>query len=705
MINMSNRLKNELSPYLIQHSENPVDWFPWSDEAFEKSKVEDKPIFLSIGYSTCHWCHVMEKESFEDEEVADLMNQTFVNIKVDREERPDIDNIYMDVCQVLTGSGGWPLTIIMTPEKIPFFAGTYFPKRSITGRIGMIDLINRVRELWQNNRDLIYKTSDEIIQILRREVKTNSDFSFDSIISDAIETLHSSYDRQFGGFGVAPKFPIPHQLLFLLQYSYFTDDKYSLEIVKNTLYKMRLGGIFDQIGYGFHRYSTDRQWIVPHFEKMLYDQALMTHAFVDAFLMTKDVFFKLSAEQILEYVQTKLYSDEGAFYSGEDADSEGVEGKFYVWEKAELNSISNLDSEFISKVYNISENGNFTEEHGHLNNKKNILYLIKNFPELASEFNISAEDFSDKLNYNNSLLFDYRESRIHPFKDDKVLTDWNGLMITAFAKAGRIFNNQKYIDIAKNSVEFTLSNLTYHIENKDINTIYLYHRYRKNQAGIDGNLDDYAFFVFGLLELFKSSSDVKYLELAVDFTKTMLNLFEDNVSGGFYFTSERQEDLIIRKKIIYDGAIPSGNSVALNNLVTLFHLTGEKIFIDSAGKMINFFAGEVVKAPSAYSFFLFGLQNYFRGTVNILINGDKENQITRGFLDVINNTYIPNLTLICLNKQNQNELKQLSEYTEYINFEPDKPAVYFCHNFQCSLPVYTIEELKMALEGNQINFQ
>lgn len=695
---MSNRLKNELSPYLIQHSENPVDWFPWSNEAFEKSIKEDKPIFLSIGYSTCHWCHVMEKESFEDKEVAELMNKVFVNIKVDREERPDIDNIYMEVCQMLTGSGGWPLTVIMTPEKIPFFAGTYFPKHSMHGRIGMIDLINRIQELWNTNRELIYNTSNEILKNLQTEKKTDANFNIDKIITSAIDSLHSSYDRQFGGFGYSPKFPIPHQLLFLIDYSISNNDRFSLEIVKNTLYKMRLGGIFDQIGFAFHRYSTDRRWLVPHFEKMLYDQALLVHAYLNAYLVTNDNLFKLSAEQTLEYVTAKLTSFDGGFYSGEDADSEGIEGKFYLWNKEELTNIPDLDMDFIAEIYNISETGNFIAEHGQRTNNSNILHLTKSFSDLAKEFDLSQDEFLKKLNLQNKLMYDYREKRIHPFKDDKILTDWNGLMISAFAQAGRILNNKHYLDIAKKSVEFTLNKMTYSSNYNEYSTIYLYHRFRNNQAGIEGNLDDYAFFVNGLLELYRACLDLKYLKLAIEFTKTMINLFEDKENGGFYFTTYSQDDLILRKKIIYDGAIPSGNSFALNNLISLYHLTGNQDFMNSAVRLINFFGSEISKTPSAYTFFLKGMLCYINGTVDIILAGDINEPIAKEFIEIINNYYIPNLTLLNINKQNELEMKSLSHFTERIEINSEKPAVYFCNNFKCSLPIFTVEELKNALD-------
>lgn len=696
---MSNRLKKELSPYLLQHSENPVDWYPWSEEAFEKAMREDKPIFLSIGYSTCHWCHVMEKESFEDKEVAELMNNSFVSIKVDREERPDIDNIYMEVCQMLTGSGGWPLTVIMTPDKIPFFAGTYFPKHSFSNRIGMIDLINRVQELWTNNRILITQTANEIVENLKRETESNYNFNSDQIIIEAINHLHSSYDRQFGGFGYSPKFPIPHQLLFLMVYHYRNKDKYSLDIVKNTLVKMRLGGIYDQIGYGFHRYSTDNRWLVPHFEKMLYDQALLVHSYLDLYNITKDDFFKMTAEQTLEYVQTKLTSGQGGFFSGEDADSEGVEGKFYVWTADELRSILNDDDyDFVCMVYNILENGNFSAEQGQNNTNANILNINIQFTELSKELNLSLDEFFKKLISVNKSLYEHREKRTHPFKDDKILTDWNGLMISAFAKAGRIFNNYNYIEVSKKAVEFILNNLTYSIDKYDDNGKYLFHRFRNNQAGIKANLDDYTFLVFGLIELYKATLEFEYLKLANDFTEKMIDLFEDKDNGGFYFTSEEQNDLILRKKIIYDGALPSGNSVALHNLINLYHLTGRQDFINIASKTINLFGGEINKSPSAYTFFLQGLDLFINGTIDIIIVGDTENPKIKDYLHIFNQSYLPNLTMLLINESNEKEIKKLSKFTVNIPIVAEKPTVYFCNNFQCSLPIYSVEELKFALE-------
>ncbi|MEN3037834.1 MAG: thioredoxin domain-containing protein, partial [Candidatus Kryptonium sp.] len=508
-----NRLINEKSPYLLQHAENPVDWYPWCDEAFEKAKVEDKPIFLSIGYSTCHWCHVMEKESFEDEEVAKILNENFVSIKVDREERPDIDSVYMSVCQAMTGHGGWPLTIIMTPDKKPFFAGTYIPKHSRFGRIGLIDLLQRVSHLWKENKEKLLSLADEITTDLKQAFSQSivNDTIDESVLSLAYDQLKSQFDPEYGGFGKAPKFPIPHNLMFLLRYWRKTGNPKALEMVEQTLNSMYLGGIYDHIGFGFHRYSTDRYWLLPHFEKMLYDQALLLIAYLETYQATQNQKYARICNEISSYVLRNLTNPNGGFFSAEDADSEGEEGKFYLWEFNELKEILNQEEfNFVVGKFNIQIDGNYYDEVRKSKTGKNIFYLTEH---LSNENITKWETIRQKL-------FKYREQRIHPLKDDKILTDWNGLMICAFARAYSVLRNENYLNIAKNSADFILKNLL-----KDGK---LLHRFRDGEAKINAYLDDYAFLIWGLIELYEASFETKYLRNAIVLTEKMIQLFWDD---------------------------------------------------------------------------------------------------------------------------------------------------------------------------------
>ncbi|MHA2182914.1 MAG: thioredoxin domain-containing protein, partial [Promethearchaeota archaeon] len=535
---------NEKSPYLQQHANNPVNWHPWGNDAFDKAQKEDKPIFLSIGYSTCHWCHVMAHESFEDDEVAELMNDVFISIKVDREERPDIDKIYMTVCQMMTGSGGWPLTIIMTPDKKPFFSGTYFPKTTRFGRIGLIDLINRIKNLWDNQRSELIDSANQVTFNLRNIDQESPGEKFNEFsLKRTYEMLSKQYDKLNGGFGIRPKFPTPHNLIFLLRYWKRTGEEKALEMVENTLQAMRNGGIYDHIGFGFHRYSTDSSWLVPHFEKMLYDQALIAIAYIEAYQATKNSEYKKTAQDIFTYVIRDMLSPDGGFFSAEDADSEGEEGKFYVWSKNELEDILEKEEySLISSVFNIEESGNYLEEAVGKKTGNNILHL-KDSPE---------KNIPDKLEGIRKKIFNVREKRVHPHKDDKILTDWNGLMITALAKGAVAFQNENYLNIAKKAVDFILLNL--YNSNKD-----LLHRYKDGVSEINGYLTDYSFLIWGLIELYEATFDIFYLKTAIELHQNQIEKFWDNSIGGFYFTATDSEELLTRQKEIYDGAIPSGN--------------------------------------------------------------------------------------------------------------------------------------------------
>jgi uncharacterized protein len=693
-----NKLAQEKSPYLIQHADNPVDWYPWGDEAFEKAKLEGKPVFLSIGYSTCHWCHVMAHESFEDERVALLMNDAFVSIKVDREERPDIDGIYMTVCQMVTGSGGWPLTIIMTPDKKPFFAGTYFPKSNRYGRAGMLEIIPQIKDYWLNKREEIIKTSDEILSVLSKSsiTKTGNNLTED-ILHKAFNDFKSRFDEKHGGFGDAPKFPTPHNILFLLRYWKRTANNEALEMVIKTLTEMRNGGIYDQIGYGFHRYSTDERWLVPHFEKMLYDQALLILAYTEAYQVTNNELFKRTSEEIIEYVLRDLTSPDGGFYSAEDADSEGEEGKFYFWDVDELRKILGDDAELIIKVFNCERGGNLSsgqavriaptngDAHG-----RNILHLKKSFTELIRESGIPEKELQYKIKSAREKLFQVREKRVHPYKDDKVLTDWNGLMISALSKAAQVFNEKKYSDAAEKAIGFIEKRLLPQKEK-------LLHRYRDGEAGLQAHIDDYSFLISGLLDLYEAKFKIEYLKLALHLQNIQVSNFWDDENGGFFFTGNDSEGLLIRQKEIYDGAIPSGNSISLLNLIRLGRITGNSEFEKRAEKLVKTFSLQVSNSPTAFTQFLNGVDYALGPAKEIVIVGDINDTETQKMLSLINKKYIPNKVIMFKNPVKP-EICEIAEFTKAQNRVGDKTTIYVCEDYNCKMPVTDLEALKELLK-------
>mgnify|MGYP001115733235 CR=1 FL=1 len=662
MKNKPNRLITEKSPYLLQHAYNPVDWYPWCKEAFKKAIEEDKPIFLSIGYSACHWCHVMEKESFEDEEVAKILNENFVSIKVDREERPDIDSVYMNVCLMFNGSGGWPLTIIMTPDKKPFFAGTYFPKHSKPGRIGLIDLLTNVANYWKNNKEDLIQRSEKVVEYLKNDLKGEREEISKDIVDKCYIDLKSRFDEEYGGFSIKPKFPTPHNIMFLLRYYYHNKELDALEMAEKTLLNMRLGGMYDHIGFGFHRYSTDREWILPHFEKMLYDQAMLTMAYTEAYQLTKKDLYKKTAQETITYVLRDMRSEDGVFYSSEDADSEGEEGKFYTWTLEELKELLNdQELDLIINLFNIRPEGNYLEEAtGHLTGR-NILYLKKPLSETSK-----VEEIRKKL-------FNVREKRVKPLKDDKILTDWNGLMIAALAKAGKGFENLNYIEKAKTAVDF-ISNTMF---KKDT----LYHLYKDGEVKIEGLLDDYAFFIWGLIELYEADGDVKHLELALKLANIMIDKFYDFENGGFFLSPKNFQDVIVRPKEAFDGAIPSGNSVSAYNLYRLYLMTGNQKYMDIAIKTFEAFGKDIKRLPSYHTMFSIGLMLVFYPTSEVVISGKECDQI----LTAINSQFIPNKVLLFLNEQYEKEIKRLVSYTKEIDVN-EECSIFVCKNFSCNLP-------------------
>jgi hypothetical protein len=583
------------------------------------ARDKDLPVFVSIGYSTCHWCHVMERESFEDQEVAQALNRSFISIKVDREERPDIDQIYMNACQMISGRGGWPLTVVMTPDKRPFFAATYIPKHGRFGQAGLLDLLAEISRLWQHDREKITNSARQVTDNMQRLHQNLPETRLDaSTLQAAFQSLGQRYDSEHGGFGQAPKFPAPHNLLFLLRYWQRSGTPEALNMVDTTLKAMRQGGIFDHLGYGFHRYSTDRSWLVPHFEKMLYDQAMLIMALAEAYEHTRDPLYAQVIEETAGYVFHDMTDASGAFYSAEDADSEGVEGKFYVWTEQEIDKLlSPEEARLAKKVFGLTPDGNFKDEATGRRTGANILHLRLPLEQAAESLGLSPENLSSQLETVRSKLLTARNQRVRPLLDDKVLTDWNGLMIAALAQAGRILGNDEYTQAAKRAAQFILENM--YQDGR------LLHRYRDGQAAIAGMLDDYAFFIQGLIELHTATAERQHLESALDLTHACLHHFWDP-NGGFYLTPDDGEELLTRPKEVTDGAIPSGNSVFLSNLLRLGQLTDNAELTQKANELITAFSGTVAEIPAGCTFFLCGLDMALQPSGQ---EGDKGSQETQ----------------------------------------------------------------------------
>lgn len=691
-----NFLINEKSPYLLQHAYNPVKWYPWGEIAFERSRTENKPIFLSIGYSTCHWCHVMEKESFEDPDVAKLMNETFVCIKVDREERPDIDNIYMAVCQAITGRGGWPLTIFMTPAKEPFFAATYIPKKGRFGSAGMLDIIPHIAELWAQQQEDILQSARQLRTALSPEMSHGSAQGIaielnEKTLNRAYAQFFSAFDRQEGGFGKAPKFPTPHNLTFLLRYWYSTGNTEALQIVIKTLDSMHMGGIYDHLGFGFHRYSTDSKWLVPHFEKMLYDQAMLIMAYTEAFQAIGIEQYRRIAEEMIEYVLRDMCSAEGAFYCAEDADSEGIEGKFYLWKKEDIYDILPAEeADLVCKVYGVSSEGNYKEEISGISTRQNILHLIRPLEEVAGELELSLDELKSKLEISRKMLFTRREKRVHPLKDDKVLTDWNGLMIAALSKASRTFDRPEYAQAASRAANFILHDMSSHDGR-------LLHRYREGEASINGFLEDYAFMVWGLIELYQATMDKVYLEQALRLNFLQIQDFMDN-EGGFFHTSKGSETLLFRNKEVYDGAIPSGNSVSVLNLLRLSRITGNTDLEEKAYASIKTFSGQVDAMPRGYSQFLHAIVFVLGPAYEMVIAGNRKDQDTKEMLSLISRPFLPNMVMLL---KEDDSMEKLAPYTKDMVKTDGKTTAYVCQGFTCNLPTHEINEIMKMLKPSE----
>jgi uncharacterized protein YyaL (SSP411 family) len=688
-----NRLVFSQSPYLLQHAANPVDWFPWGDDAFHAARTQDKPIFLSIGYSTCHWCHVMERESFEDEEVARLMNRHFIPVKVDREERPDVDKIYMDVTQAMTGHGGWPMTVILTPDRKPFFAGTYFPKQGSFGRPGMMDLIPQIADAWTNQRDRVEAGAAQITDHLQSMNQGSPGPNLNAAtLRKAYDQLSERYDAKYGGFGSAPKFPTPHQLTFLLRYGQRTGSSQARDMVAKTLTEMRLGGMYDHIGFGFHRYSTDRRWLLPHFEKMLYDQALIAIACLEAYQATGRDLFAQTAREIFTYVLRDMTSPEGGFYSAEDADSEGEEGKFYVWSMDELQAVLGPgDAAFFAEVFQCKPDGNFAHETGGHNLTDNIPHLRQTVPDLSESLDTPVAVLTARLESIRERLFQHREQRVHPFKDDKLLTDWNGLMMAALALGADVLDESAYREASVRCADFILTTL------RDQRGR-LVKRYRQGQAGLPGHLEDYAFVVWGLLNLYESTFDVRYLREAIGLTDQMIRHFWDPGPGGFFLSADDGEALLVRGKEIYDGAIPSGNSVAAVNLLRLARMTGNSDYEDKALAVVRAFSGAVSNYPAGFTHLL-GAVDFALGPSLEIVIASSDAAVADRFLRTIRSPFAPNKVVLLRTSAQQRDLASVAEYTDAMTPVDEQPTAYVCRNFACEQPTTDPAALRRALHS------
>ncbi|MCX5837818.1 MAG: thioredoxin domain-containing protein [Deltaproteobacteria bacterium] len=698
-----NRLQHEKSPYLLQHAENPVDWHPWGEEAFTRAKQEDKPVFLSVGYSTCHWCHVMAHESFEDEETAALLNEAFVCVKVDREERPDIDGIYMRVCQMMTGGGGWPLTVVMTPERRPFFAATYIPKESRWGRTGLIALIPQIGRQWRTERERIEAAADRVVSFLQNTVSGSErgEAPGEETLSDAFAELQGQFDAEFGGFGAAPKFPMPHQLLFLLRHGERTGGGEAIRMAEKTLRAMRRGGIFDQLGYGFHRYSTDRQWLVPHFEKMLYDQALCVLSCTEAFQAGGDGEHARTAREVLEYVLRDLHAPEGGFYAAEDADSEGEEGLFYLWGMDEIRRLLGPEkARFAAEIFGLEEGGNFTDPVTGNRTGRNILHLADSEEEAAAGHGISGEALRRRLEEVRLCLLAARAGRVRPRRDEKILADWNGLMIAALARAACVLNEPRYLDEARAAADFVRTGM----QTPDGR---LFHRWCGGEPAMAGNLDDYAFMIWGLIELYEAGFAARDLRMALELQRILADRFRDP-EGGFFFTPDDGEKLLTRLKEGHDGAVPSGNAVTLMNLIRLGRMTGDSRLEEEAAALSRAFAESIRQLPSAHAQWLVALELLAAPSCEVVIAGRPEAMEviagrpeamdTRGLIDVVRRRRHPRPVLLFRPEgETALEIAELAPFTREMGVIHGRAAAYVCSGFSCKRPVTDPEELAAIL--------
>ena len=690
----TNRLVNETSPYLLQHAHNPVDWYPWGEEALEKARREDKPIFLSIGYSACHWCHVMERESFENEAIAAVMNEHFVNIKVDREERPDLDEIYMSAVQAMTGSGGWPMSVWLTPELKPFYGGTYYPPESSRGMPGFRAVLERISELWNTRRDDVVQSAnrltDQMQQILTGIGAREEQLSL-QLIQSAIGDLQSTFDAKWGGFGGAPKFPSSPAIQLLLREYGRTKNTRLLEMATLTLDKMAYGGMYDHLGGGFARYSTDARWLAPHFEKMLYDNAQLAVVYVEAYQLTGDTFYRHIAEEIFNYVLRDMTGEDGGFYSAEDADSEGEEGKFYLWEYDEIReALGEQEARVFLDFYNVDPDGNF-QSHEHYHGGKNILHMQQRLKDFAADWQLNPENLAQEINAMREKLLAVRSERVRPGLDDKVLTSWNALMISAFAKGYQTLNDERYLDAATGAADFILSEMVVDGE--------LHRTHRQGKTQVPAFLDDYAFLTAALIDLYETTFDLKWLEQADALSEKMIEKFWDAEAGGFYFTSENHTNLIVRTRPTYDGPIPSGNSMAALTLQRLAKLLDNDDYFAKAETILKANQPYMTQAPRGYLNMLLAVDFYQDPPKEIAVIGPQGDPGLRRLLETLHDHFVPNKVLASFDP-GKADASRTSERIPLLagkTLIDGKPAVYVCKNYACQLPVTTEEAMLKQL--------
>jgi len=690
-----NRLIREKSPYLLQHAHNPVDWYAWGGEAFEKARAEGKPIFLSIGYSTCHWCHVMERESFENQSIADLLNRDYVPIKVDREERPDVDRVYMTFVQASTGGGGWPMSVWLTPELKPFFGGTYFPPENRWGQPGFSSVLQQIAEAWRTDREQIVESARDAIAQLQRHVTIESSSSRPTVdtalLDSGFSVFRRTFDTQLGGFGGAPKFPRPAVLHFLLRYHARTGNREALDMTLLTLREMAKGGMNDQLGGGFHRYSVDERWFVPHFEKMLYDQAQLVMAYLEAFQITGEQSYAGIARRTLDYVLRDMTDPAGGFYSAEDADSvidpaepevKG-EGAFYIWPWEEIRRVvPGPAADWFCHRYGVAEGGNVAHDPHHEFSGRNILYQAATLEDTAEQFNCPVDEVRDGVERAAAALLDARSHRVRPHLDDKILASWNGLMISAFAVAGAVLDEPKYARAARRAADFVTGKLC------DPASGLLERSYRGGPSAIAGFLDDYSFVAQGLLDLYEAQFDVRDLELAVGLAEKLLELFEDRESGGFFSSAAGDENLVMRLKDDYDGAEPAGNSVAIMNLLRLSTMTGREIFRRAAERALAIFSPRLSTAPVALPYMLSACEFYLSEPRQIVFAGQAAAADTRALLRALRGRFVPNTVVMLVDSaETRGKLAAWIPAIEGMQPVDGCAAAYVCRHFTCQLPV------------------
>jgi hypothetical protein len=691
----TNRLISEKSPYLLQHARNPVDWYPWGEAAFASARERDVPVFLSIGYSTCHWCHVMERESFENDSIAAILNENFVCIKVDREERPDLDRVYMTALQAMGQNGGWPMSMFLTPERQPFYGGTYYPPESRFGRGGFPDVLRRIRTIWDTERPKVAESARSITTFLE-DVATaggSGDVPGVEAIEASYRQFTSMYDPVHGGFGAGPKFPRPVVFDFLLRYHARTGGEAPLTMVTETLLRMASGGMYDQIGGGFHRYAVDGEWRIPHFEKMLYDQAQLVQAYLDASLCSPEPMFPAVARETLDYVLRDMTDPGGGFYSAEDADSlrpeaqeESGEGAFYVWTKSEIDAALGSDAPLFNDHFGVEEEGNAPFDPQHEFTGRNILYRRGTVKSIADKFRISQEESLFRLTAAKTRLFTLRAERPRPLRDDKILTSWNGLMIGAFARGSRVLRDERYQVAATRAAEFVTGRM------RESGT--LFRRYRQGESGIEAHLDDYAFLVSGLLDLFESSGDGRWLELAVLLTEEQIRTFHDSTRGGFFDTSGADTTVLVRMKEQYDGAEPAGNSVAAMNLIRLSRMTDRPEWESLATETIANFGVTLRTQPGVLPLMAAALDYIGAPSRQVVIAGAADDPRTAGMMEILSRRYLPTTVTIPLDSGAKGDgPRRLNPFLRTLTPADGNPAAFVCRRFVCELPVFSAESL------------